>query len=588
LLGTGIWRADARWQPAFETLERAGRAFRYTVTSANASPTVFWGAVERFAWAQALHPDPLTPPPGTVRSFSRRVSASGGLDASSGAEVDEGRAIAHVLRGHLETTGPVDAVELAGRLAVRPGLVEIGLAGLESEGFVLRGRFETCAEGRDVEQFCARRLLARIHADSQVRLRASVEPVPARDFMRFLLDWQHVTPGHQLDGAEGVARVVEQLQGFDLAAGAWESEVLAARVRGYRPELLDAHCLSGRVSWLRMSPPASNHGATREGGDADVGPPRSTHRATPLSLVLRADLPWLLQAHRTPPPEPRDPVEGTPAQPLLALLEERGALFHGELVASLGLAPAEVERALWDLVARGRVGADGFQALRALLRAREGPARTSAQRRVRRGLRRGLAAGAEAAAEGRWSRVPERAPVEDPDELAEAIAEQLLVRWGIVFRDVVAREQLAIPWREVTWALRRLEARGAIRGGRFVAGFTGEQFALPEALDALARVRQRPRDETRIRVCAADPLNLVGRVVPGKRVPALRTREVVYLDGMPVDLPEAERGGVAASVARDTTRPVRRPRTTERETARSRPGQPPGGERVRPTQLELR
>jgi ATP-dependent Lhr-like helicase len=150
--------------------------------------------------------------------------------------------------------------------------------------------------------------------------------------------------------------------------------------------------------------------------------------------------------------------------------------------------------------------------------------------------------------------VPARRAIEDLDALAEAVAEQLLIRWGVVFRDVVARESLALPWREIVWALRRLEARGVIRGGRFVSGFTGEQFALPEALEALERVRRKPRSGERVRVCGSDPLNLVGILTPGPRVSALCTRAVVYVDGLPETLEDTASARIARSPVREATR----------------------------------
>jgi ATP-dependent Lhr-like helicase len=543
LLGAGCWRARPEWRRDFEALRATGRAIEYGTEAER-----FWAARERVAWARALHGEavPVVSPP-----------------RPEDAPVDADEAIAHVLRGHLETTGPITARALAERLGVGTGHVEIGLARLESEGFVLRGRFDRPEDAPAApEQFCARRLLARIHAASQARLRASVEPVSARELIRFLCAWQHVAPGTGLEGAPGVARVVEQLQGFDLAAGAWESRVLAARVRDYRPEWLDAQCFSGAISWLRVAPPAVP--CARPDPDAGWGRvglvtaspragtrapepttgsrarrPASLSSATPLSLVLREDLRWLLQAHRPEVP-PVDPAGAPPTRTgadLPARIVERlaasGALFHAELVATLDARPVEVEAALWELVARGRVGADGFQALRGLLGSRSRDRRARSASRARRGLRRGLAAGALAGAEGRWSLIPARESVEDPDGLAEAIAEQLLARWGIVFRDVVARESLALPWREIVWAMRRLEARGAIRGGRFVSGFTGEQFALPEALETLDRIRRAPRDGTRVRICGCDPLNVVGILTPGERIPAIRSREVVLVDGLP-------------------------------------------------------
>jgi len=619
LLGAGIWRADARWEGAFRELEATGRASVFEVrdkedrsdlrdargcgVTVSPGAVTFWVATERLAWARAIHPACFDDDVDVGSSTNAdELSAQGlAIDLCREGDVDEGAAIAHVLRGHLETTGPIDAVTLAARLCVRTGLIEIGLAALESEGFVLRGRFEPGDIGEGPEQFCARRLLARIHGDSQSRLRASVEAVSAQELMRFLFAWQHVAKGTQREGAPGVAQVIEQLQGFDLAAGAWESEVLAARVRGYRPEWLDPHCLSGQVSWLRIAPPAEQIDADESAGARRT---RATSKSTPLSLVLRGDLPWLLQAHRKPMPDPLQPLEprremgwgalaspvretkltGKPASAseaealaglrspeeradssaapatggreslpdrILSLLRVRGALFHAELVAALDAKPLEVEGALWDLVSRGRVGADGFQALRSLLQSRDPKKKGRAETRARRGLRRGLAAGATAGAEGRWSLVPAREEPEEMDGLAEAVAEQLLVRWGIVFRDVVLREELAVPWREVVWAMRRLEARGVIRGGRFVSGFTGEQFALPEALDELARVRRQPRNGERVRICGSDPLNLVGILTPGARVSAVRTREIIFVDGLPAELEYTESARIAKEAPDD-------------------------------------
>ena len=535
LLGAGIWRVEARWQREFLELEAMGRAITFVDANANANANAnvnangdsngsgdgeerYWAATERLAWARALHP----------KAMERVETPVGAMGDEDDVQPDE--AIAHVLRGHLETTGPITARALAARTGVRSGLIEIGLARLEGEGFVLRGRFETTRTPSGeaaVEQFCARRLLARIHAASQKRLRASVEPVSAQEMMRFLFSWQHVVEGTRYEGAPGVACAIEQLQGFDLAAGAWESEVLRARVRDYRPEWLDPHCLSGAVSWLRIAPPSAPPPSADRPSNA-----QSLSTSTPLTLVLRDDLPWLLQAHRSEPSADAGAC-GELAEKIAGLLGSRGALFHSELVGILDARPVEVEAALWELVARGRVGADGFQALRSLLGSRSKDRKTRANARARRGLRRGLAAGALSGAEGRWSLIPAREDVEDLDGLAEAVAEQLLARWGIVFRDVVAREHLGLPWREIVWAFRRLEARGAIRGGRFISGFTGEQFALPEALEVLSRVRRIPREGTRTRICGSDPLNLVGILTPGDRIPAIRSREVVYVDGLP-------------------------------------------------------
>jgi ATP-dependent Lhr-like helicase len=447
------------------------------------------------------------------------------------------------------------------------GRIEVALAALEAEGFALRGSFEAetggSATGEGVPrsspqpvQYCARRLLARIHGYTQDRLRKEIEPVSAQDFMRFLLRWQHAAPGSQLDGRKGVLAVVEQLQGFELAAASWEESVLPARVDGYQTRSLDALCLAGDVVWGRLSRrPADRR---RDGSQPSGGPPNPSEggpetaaaestaqdprrsgvapsRATPVSFCLRSDLPWLLAAQRAGA-APAEPGPGA-AREVLACLRERGALFHSDLVASLDRLPVEIEEGLWDLVARGLVTADGFQAVRSLLGARERWARTRVRRRARRGLRRGIGGSAGAGAEGRWSLFPTQGAASvshDSDELAEAVAEQLLARWGVVFYDLLARETLQLPWREVLWAFRRMEARGLIRGGRFVSGFVGEQFALPAAVTSLRRVRRSQRSGELVRVSATDPLNLVGILTDGPRVPALRTRHVSYRDGLPV------------------------------------------------------
>jgi ATP-dependent Lhr-like helicase len=426
-------------------------------------------------------------------------------------------AAAAAVRGHLSACGPVTAATLAARIGIAASAVELALARLEGEGFALRGRFS----GADAEEFCERRLLARIHRATLDRLRREIEPVSAQDFVRFLLRWQHATPDTQLEGRRGLLAVVEQLQGFELAAGAFEESVLPARVAGYRPDWLDDLCLSGEIAWARLAPRTAAAPDLDEEAEPSA-PGRGglvPSRATKLSFVARDDLAWLLGAARGEA-RPQEPGEGA-ARDLLELLRARGALFQQELVALSGRLPIEVEEGLWDLVTRGLVTADGFAGVRQLLGARE---RHRARRRVR-----------GARAEGRFSLVPPPEPGADPEARAEAVAAQLLARWGVVFRDLLARESLAVPWREILWALRRLEARGSVRGGRFVTGFVGEQYALPGAVDALRQMRRRERSGEIVRLSAADPLNLVGIVLPGARIPALRTRFVRYCDGLPAE-----------------------------------------------------
>ena len=549
------------WREWFDRLAADGRALAVAVDPPDGA---LWCAVERRPLLETLFPGAHVAP-----DHRSPVTA---------AVLDEDAAAAEMLRGHLECGGPSTVTELSMVTGLAEATALRGLGLLEQEGFAIRGRF-TAAEGG--EEFCSRRLLARIHAYTQQRLRREIEPVTAQDFMRFLLRWQHVAPGTKREGRYGVLGVVEQLQGFELAAGAWEDAVLGARVAGYRREWLDELCLSGEVTWGRLavrggepgeapgrggtagrsgvtgrSGTASQSGMTApSGGTAPSGTASQSgatasqsgmtarsgatgrsgmtpSRATPITLTIRADLPWLLRAARGD----RRPAEPGPGRTrdVLDALRDRGALFQPDLTAATGRLPTEVEEALWDGVARGLVTADGFRAVRSLLRRRR-LATPPQRRRLRRG-RGALAADSG----GRWSLLPDvtaagdldSMAAGDPDELAEAVAEQLAARWGVVFRDLVVRENLAVPWRDVLWAFRRMEARGTIRGGRFVAGFSGEQFALPEAVDGLRAVRKLERTGERVTVSAADPLNLAGIVLPGPRVPALPTNSVTYIDGV--------------------------------------------------------
>ena len=503
------------WEAWFEALVAAGRAARLALGGPG-----LWLATESRPDVEALFPGArIAPDVALPPALAARPRPS------------EEDAAAVLVRGHLSVSGPVTAAALAARTRLSESQVEIALARLEAEGFALRGRFSET----DGEEFCERRLLARIHRGTLDQLRREIEPVSAQDFLRFLLRWQHVAPHTQLEGRRGLLAVVEQLQGFELAAGAWEEAVLPARVAAYRPEWLDELCLSGEVAWARLAP------RDVAGADSDEEAEASASgrgglvpsRATKLSFAARDDLAWLLGAARGEA-RPVEPGEGA-ARDLLELLRSRGALFQQELVALSGRLPIEVEEGLWDLVARGLVTADGFAGVRQLLGARERFSKRRPGRRVR-GSRK----------EGRFSLVPPPDVGADPETRAEAVAVQLLARWGVVFRDLLARESLAVPWRELLWALRRMEARGSARGGRFVTGFVGEQYALPGAVDALRQMRRRERSGEEVRISAADPLNLVGIVLPGPRVPALRAHTVVYRNGLAVEEAEAAGGSSGA------------------------------------------
>jgi ATP-dependent Lhr-like helicase len=447
-------------------------------------------------------------------------------------------AIAQLLRGHLEVAGITTAEELASATTLPTTRVRAGLALLEQEGFALQGRYTPVPaafspsphpvvsseqaepeQGGEEKEWVARRLLARMHSYSRRSRRQGVEPATAQDLMRFLLRWQHVAPGTQLSGEAGLATVIEQLQGFEAAAVAWEPDLLGRRMRRYEPAWLDHLCHDGEVAWLRLTPRPR---------DVDA-PATAPSKATPISVVCRADLAWLLEAARTGT-HPDEPAVGGTAE-VLEVLRARGACFANELGSATHRLPEDIERALWDGVARGLVMSDGFGAIRARLT----PGKRTDE--VRRFSRLARMSRATTAAAGRWSLVPTTTPTDAPpvldrEELAEAVAELLLHRWGVLFSDLAMNDSLRIPWREVQWALRRLEDRGLVRGGRFVTGFAGEQYALPAAVEQLAQIRKLARTGERVAVSATDPLNLVGVVVPGETVPAVRTRRVVYVDGI--------------------------------------------------------
>jgi ATP-dependent Lhr-like helicase len=488
------------WRPWFDELVEERRAVR---VHAGAGLDL-WSAVERRPAVELLFP-------------SARIEP-GHRSPVTPAPLDRDAAVAEMVRGHLEYRGPSTAAELVEATGIPVGDVTIAAALLEGQGFVFRGHFSVAG---GPEEFCARRLLARIHHYTRARLRQAIEPVTARDFMRFLLRWQYAAPGTRRQGRLGVLSVVERLQGFELAAGAWE-RVFLKRVEAYRDEWLDDLCLSGDVTWARLS--IRGVAAEEEPGRRSGLTPS---RATPIAMAVRDDLPWLLQAARGDR-TPREPGPGR-TQDVLEALRSHGALFAADLVRITRRLPGEIEEALWDAVARGLVTSDGFEAVRALLYQRLA-ARVPYAPRLRRAGSRGPARSA-----GRWALVHAEAATDDADELAEALAEQLLARWGVVFRDLMARETFTVPWREVLWALRRMEARGTIRGGRFVSGFSGEQYALPEAVDDLRAVRKRDRTGETITISAADPLNLVGIVLPGPRVPALAASSLTYVDGVPAD-----------------------------------------------------
>jgi ATP-dependent Lhr-like helicase len=499
--------ATAAWAPFFDVLVAEERA-----TRAVDRDQVFWVPAER---ARVF---------ATVRPTARLERALAAVDDT---QLSEPEAIATVVHGWLTHVGPTTASGLAGRLGLVTADIDQALLSLEAAGSVLRGYF-TRPESRHAGplEWCERRLLARIHRLTIGELRRAIAPVTAAEFMRWLFDWQHVSPGSQATGERGTLEVLHQLQGFEAPANAWEPALLARRIARYDPAVLDRLCLTGAVGWGRLSP----HPATLEAGPAAIRGGASAGEAgglqtrrvmptsvAPITFFVRDDADWMQPRHDDVPRG-----LSRPAIAVLAHLERSGASFFPDIVRGTGRLKAEVETALWELVAAGLVTADGFDNLRALIDPRRrGGSGSGRQARPRDSA-------------GRWARLAPMT-VAGRDQALEATCWMLLRRYGVVFREVLARETNLPPWRDLLITYRRLEDRGDVRGGRFVSGLVGEQFALPAAVESLRASRHRRPDELPITVSAADPLNLAGIVVPGERVPAISGRTVTFHQGVAVD-----------------------------------------------------
>ena len=507
---------DPGWRSFLEQLTAERRATRVDTGAGHV-----WVAAERLGQVLKVVPTARLEPP---------IEAVDGL---RGVVESVAAALVEVVRSRLEMLGPSGAGPLVGGLNIAISNINNTLQALEIEGFVMRGHFRGAAGAED--EWCERRLLARISRYTIKSLRRQVEAVSPAAFMRFLFDW-HEIGCRDAEGPDAVRRALDRLQGFAAPAAAWESSLLAQRVNAYLPVYVDECLASGEYAWLR---PAGPEGKTKSGRKS--GPVRNT----PIMLVNRSDmLVWapLLAGNNTVELSPR-------AAKVAAVLREHRATFFGDIVRLSGLLRTEVETALGELVANGLVTSDRFGGLRSLI--------TPAAKRAGRARRR--RAGFDAA--GRWSLVEKPGsnrifsvteskvsgdssaekmrfdPGFNPDftdQDVEAIAWALLERYGVVFRAVLQRESRRLPpWRHLVRVLRRLEARGEVRGGRFVNGFSGEQFAVP---DAVVRLRQTERGSERnfVVVSAADPLNLVGIVTPGRRVAATARNRLLYRDGLPV------------------------------------------------------
>ncbi|MGH9659056.1 MAG: Lhr family helicase, partial [Bryobacteraceae bacterium] len=502
------------WLTHFEELASARRAARLKT----AEGLTLWVAAERKPQFDAVYPGARYEP--EIAAPARDLTRSWSRE----------EALLEIVRGRMETLGPVTAATVARSMGLSTDVIETALLALEREGFVLRGHFS----GLEETEWCDRRLLARIHRATLDRLRKEIEPVTAADFMRFLFAWQHADPEYRVEGPLGVAAVAGLLQGFEVPAAAWEGEIFSLRVARYDPAWLDQLCLSGELVWMRLFPPA------------DLDGHAGANRASPISLLYRNQMEaWMALAAKQFATQNGDGWASA-AKQVLEHLENRGASFFQEIVAGTGLLRTQVETALRELIASGRVTGDGFAGLRALVVAPDKTLGTSAERH--KDGRPGILPMIPPTA-GRWSALRRKAAREeakesqDPrgdgtaalrDELAELCARQLLRRYGVVFHKLLERETGLPPWRALLYQLRRLEARGEIRGGRFVAGFSGEQYALPEAVGQLRTIRRKPSAGQFLRVSGTDPLNLAGITTPGTKIAALATNRILYRDGIPI------------------------------------------------------
>jgi ATP-dependent Lhr-like helicase len=502
------------WRGYFNSLRESNRASRAKLGKPaqpgaavpHDSDVWFWVSAEKAKAFTAIYPD---------AQFEDQ------LPTVEGEAPLQEEALKAMVTGWLTHLGPTNATSLAGLLHLPLSEIDKTLLRIETSGLILRGTFDKTL-GEET-QWSERRLLARIHRLTLGTLRKQIEPVTSAMFMRWLLRWQHVSPGTQARAEHGTLQVLRQLQGFEVPASAWERHILARRISNYDPQVLDQLCLTGAVGWGRLTPhPAMLEDSSGEGRRVV---PTSV---APITFFVRDEAEWMAlpsvkSAHRDAEQEVRG--LGAGAREVLTFLRTRGASFFADIVRGTDKLKAEIETALWELVAAGLVTADGFDNLRALIdpkrRAGQGSGKSNRPRH----------------SAGRWSLLyPPHG--EDSGRAIESVCRVLLERYGVVFRELLVRESMLPRWRDMLISFRRLEDRGEIRGGRFINGFIGEQFALPVAVESLRAMKSLPPTDEIITISAADPLNLAGIVVPGERVPAISGKHVSFKDGVLVDTPE--------------------------------------------------
>ena len=495
--------ATNNWETFLHQLQEQKRATRARIRERRTPPSGeaptrhLWVAAEKLTSFRALYPDSELDP---------------GIESAERESLTDDDARLALVTGWIMHSGPITAAQLADALGQQVNEIDIALLRLEAKGSVLRGKF---ARRDGVMEWCDRRLLARIHRLTLGVLRKQIEPATPAQFMRWLPRWQHVAPGTQLNGQRGLLEVLRQLQGFEIPANAWERQILRQRLQEYDAEHLDHLCLTGAIAWGRLSPHPAALEATA-GGTRRVVPTS----VAPLTFFLRDESDWMSSA-RYRQPNDIERCLSPIASEVFAFLHSRGASFFTDIVRGTGKLKAEVETGLWELVAAGVVTADGFDNLRSLIAPRQQRANRARSKRPRHGA-------------GRWT-VLHPEPINDQAAALEATCRMLLGRYGVVFRELLARESVLPKWRELLLTFRRLEDRGEVRGGRFVSGFIGEQFALPESVESLRAIRNASPSGETITVSAADPLNLAGIIVPGERVPAISGNTVSFRDGSLVE-----------------------------------------------------
>ncbi len=536
-------QAARQWPLFFERLQSRGRAHLIRFGNHDC-----WVATERLRYAQALlsislngcHPErssaeskelhPVGQPQMTTELIGTVPCSLLPVPFLTPPSTEESLRL--LTQGALQLLGPTTARSIAQLLDLNPRAIVQQLAAIEVQGLALRGIYEHAAteDDKDVE-WCERRILQRIHRLTLGTLRKQIQAVSPAIFMRWLTRWQHLAPQTRLSGEEGVLEALLQLEGFEAPAVEWERHILSQRVRDYEPRFLDNLCLSGAVGWGRISP----HPAWAAGDGATPRRVIPTNMA-PITFFLRESADWLpaALAAKSIDEQKLQLALSPEALCIRTTLRDRGACFASDLQRICTLSKQQTQTALWELATAGIASADGFDQLRIMMDPKRKPL---AAEPVANGARRGTRSTA-----GRWSlftdeehrelTAPERAR-EDETMLA-ACARMLLARYGIVFRDLLAREANIPRWRDLVRMLRRLEARGEVRGGRFVNGFNGEQFALPEAVESLRATRDLAQDDV-ITLAASDPINLIGIIVPGERTSASAGKKVWLRGGIPCD-----------------------------------------------------